>query len=269
MFAAGEGTMLEMREGAALAPRVPADYYRCIHEVEQRHWWHRGMREVARALLGARLDRPGQSVLDAGCGTGGFLEWALATGKFERACGFDISTAAIELAGERVPAAELALGTLPEVPFAEASFDLIALSDVLQHVPEDDVQPSLLALRRALRSGGALLVRTNGACRTRRERYDWRAYDRSLLEKTLQLGGFRCERVTYANVLPSLWAEARGRAPRAPSSERHGIPTIGTRLPGAVGHALLRAEARYLRRPSRSLPFGHTLLALATVSERP
>ena len=55
---------------------VPDDYYRRLHEVDTRHWWHLGMRSIEAVLLGDRLQRTGQSVLDAGCGTGGFLAWA-------------------------------------------------------------------------------------------------------------------------------------------------------------------------------------------------
>src|SRR5262249_10214935 len=70
-------------ETRTLAPGVPSDYYDRIAEVERDHWWYRGTREIAGALLGRRLVSGGR-LLDAGCGTGGFLRWALDEGSFSQ-----------------------------------------------------------------------------------------------------------------------------------------------------------------------------------------
>lgn len=243
---------------------LPADYYERLFAVEQEHWWHRGMRTIAASLLGERLTRPGLRLLDAGCGTGGFLHYALATGSPARAEGVDISAEAIELAARRCPDADLSLAPLHELPFDDGSFDLAVTNNVLQHVPEDRVTASLVELRRVLQPSGALLVRTGGALRGRRERDDWRLYDSAGLAGELEAAGLRCERVTYAALVPSLWALARGRAPQAPTRERHGIPPLAKRQPADVGYRLLELEARYLSRPGRRLPYGHTLFAVAS-----
>lgn len=242
---------------------VPADYYERIHEVEQTHPWHRGMRAISGVLLGDRLSRGGR-VLDAGCGTGGFLRWMLNSGPFTHACGTDVSAEALALAEERVPEAELSLAPLHELPYAAGSFDVVVVNDVLQHVPEPHVGDSVAELRRVLDPAGVLLLRTNGALRARRERDDWRIYDRASLTTALGAGGLRCRRVTYANLAGSAWALVRGRAPRAPDEHRHGIPAARDGGAGALAHAILLAESRYLGATSRSLPYGHTLLALAT-----
>jgi SAM-dependent methyltransferase len=135
---------------------------------------------------------------------------------------------------------------------------------VLQHVVETELEQSLSEVRRVLRSDGVLLLRTNGARRARRERDDWRIYDRAALAATLEAAGFRCERLTYANLVLSLLAAARGRSPRAPTETSHGIPRPASSLQNALGYRALRAEARYLARGSRVLRYGHTLLALAS-----
>jgi SAM-dependent methyltransferase len=242
---------------------LPSDYYERLFAVEQEHWWHRGMRAIAAALLGDRLTAPGVRLLDAGCGTGGFLHWALATGSLARATGVDISAEAVELAARRSPGADLHLAPLHELPFEDGSFDVAVASNVIQHIPEDRVLQSLTELRRVLSPSGALLVRTGGGLRGRRERDDWRLYDRAGLAAELEAGGFRCERVTYAALVPSLWGLVRGRRPRAPSREHHGIPRPAKRHPGDLGYRLLELEARFLGRSGRSLPYGHTLFALA------
>lgn len=252
-----------MAEARQLAPGIPGDYYRRIYEAEQRHWWHRGMLEITAALLGERLTRA-QRVLDAGCGTGGFLRWAIDRGSFERVCGVDIGAAAIELARERVPEAELAVSPLTAIPFEDATFDLLTLNDVLQHVPEADVDASLAELRRVAVPAATLLVRTGAARELRRERDDWRAYSPAALRSTLERSGWSCQRLTHVNAVLSAVAAARGRGPRAPDTASHGIPAVPSKLQSIVGGMLLAAEATYLRAARRTLPYGHTLFAVCT-----
>ena len=132
-----------MSSSPALAPGVPANYYRKIFEAEESHWWFRGMRSISAALLGERLLRPGQSVLDAGCGTGGFLRWAIDRGSFAAAAGVDLASTAIALAKERLPEADLQTAALKSLPYPDASFDLVISNDVLQHIQIDDVGQSL------------------------------------------------------------------------------------------------------------------------------
>jgi SAM-dependent methyltransferase len=246
------------------APGVPADYYRRIHRFEDEHFWYRGMRRISAALLADELSRPGLRVLDAGCGTGGFLRWLASTAPVGRVAGVDLAADAIELARERVPGAELEVASLAAIPFPDAAFDLVVTNDVLQHVPEGEVAGSLRELARVLVPCGMLLVHTNGSRRLRRERDDWRAYDPATLGAALAAAGLRVERITYANTLLSLWGAARGRLPHAPSETTDGIPhELPSGFVTAVGSALLAGEARWLARRGARLPYGHTLFALA------
>jgi ubiquinone/menaquinone biosynthesis C-methylase UbiE len=247
---------------------VPADYYRRLRAVEEQHWWQLGMREITASVLGDRLARPQQSLLDAGCGTGGFLAWASARGSFGRICGIDVSPEAVSFARAAVPGAEISVATVDDLPFDAGAFDLVAMNDVLQHVEETAVDASLAEVRRVLRPDGALLVRTNGGRATRRERSDWRLYDERALRTQLERGGFRIVRATYANLVLSLWGALVGKAPKAPSESTCGIPRPARRTSNAIGRTLLGQEARYLRAPTRRLPYGHTLFALAVPRER-
>jgi SAM-dependent methyltransferase len=241
---------------------IPSDYYERMHAVEERHWWHRGMHEIELALLQGSLG-PDVRLLDAGCGTGGCLRFLLDRGVLASAAGVDVSAEAIELARERVPEAELSVASVTNLPFEDRVFDAAVLNDVLQHVAEADAARSLAEVRRVLRPGAPLVVRTGGARRARRERDDWRLYDRPTLVAALQSAGLEPERVTYANLAGSALDAVRGRRPRAPTAEADGIPTLPPAAVGAVMLRLLRAEALYLRRPGRRLPYGHTLLAVA------
>ena len=97
--------------------------------------------------------------------------------------------------------------------------------------------------------------------RARRERPDWRLYDRSTLVATLERAGFRCRRASYVNVLGSAAAAVRGRHPTAPTGTTHGIPAPPRHRRRPLT-GLLRLEGELVRRGVR-LPFGHTLVALA------
>ena len=247
-----------------LAPGVPADYYERILRNEEGHWWYVGMLSISAALLGDRLTRSGRRLLDAGCGTGGFLRWARGRGVGSGLAGVDLASAAIELAAASLPGVDFHVAPLRALPFEDASFDLVVSNDVLQHVHEQELFESLGELRRVLAPTGSLLLRTNGARRFARERDDWRRYDRRSLATQLEGAGFDIERVTYANTLLSTYAALRGRAPRAPSKGHDGIPPAGpSKLASYLGAGALAAEARWLAGAGRTLPYGHTLFAVA------
>jgi SAM-dependent methyltransferase len=241
---------------------VPPDYYVRLHAAEEQHWWHTGMRRITEVLLQEQLARGHLSLLDAGCGTGGFLAWAAQTGAFDRLCGVDISAEATEFARHAAPKADVQLAPLNALPYDDAVFDLVVLNDVLQHVDERSVQGSVRDVHRVLREGGTLFVRTNGGRRARRERLDWRLYDAQMLREELERGGFRVERLTHANAVLSAWGSVRRRAPRAPTITTCGISDAPGAFVNRIGSGLLALEARYLQRGGR-LPYGHTLFALA------
>lgn len=67
--------------------------------------------------------RPGELVLDIGCGAGVFLELVSARGA--EAYGLDASEALIALARERVRGADLRVGDMEALPYEDDSFDLV------------------------------------------------------------------------------------------------------------------------------------------------
>jgi ubiquinone/menaquinone biosynthesis C-methylase UbiE len=66
---------------------------------------------------------PGQRVLDIGCGTGVFLR--LVADRGAQPFGLDASEALLEIARERVPEADLRVGEMELLPYADDSFDLV------------------------------------------------------------------------------------------------------------------------------------------------
>lgn len=104
----------------------------------------------------ARIEA-GQSVLDVGCGTGGFAaEIADATGA--RVVGCDRSRAFLDYARRRSPDVDWVVGDAAELPFEASSFDRVVMSLVLHQL--DDPGRAVAEAHRVLRPGGRLLVRT-------------------------------------------------------------------------------------------------------------
>jgi SAM-dependent methyltransferase len=105
--------------------------------------------------------RPGLDVLDAGCGVGSIaldLASAIAPG---RMTGIDADAgqveAALRSAAERgVENASFGTGSILDLPFADASFDVVYANAVLQYVREP--VRALAELRRVLRPGGVAAV---------------------------------------------------------------------------------------------------------------
>src|ERR1700709_481881 len=101
--------------------------------VDEHHWWYRGRRRIIRAELD-RLPLPaGARGLDAGCGSVGKLQELVG---YVEVGGIDLNQEAAELARERGHG-EVRVGRLEELPWEDASFDLITCLDVIEHTPDD------------------------------------------------------------------------------------------------------------------------------------
>jgi 2-polyprenyl-6-hydroxyphenyl methylase / 3-demethylubiquinone-9 3-methyltransferase len=106
------------------------------------------------------LQRGQRSLLDVGCG-GGLLAEEFARAGFEVA---GIDPAPETIATARAHAAtsglhiEYQTGSGEQLPFADASFDLVACCDVLEHV--DDVNRVISEIARVMKPGGLFLYDT-------------------------------------------------------------------------------------------------------------
>jgi SAM-dependent methyltransferase len=95
-------------------------------------------------------------VLDAGCGTGYGLAMLLAAGA-ESATGLDVAQEALDDARGRVgERAELVRGDVRELPFDDASYEVVVCFEVIEHV--DRQRAALDELKRVLRPEGVLLI---------------------------------------------------------------------------------------------------------------
>jgi SAM-dependent methyltransferase len=230
------------------------------------HWWFRGRRAVFAQLLGAHLGQTRvRRALDVGCGAGSFVP------VLRR---FSDEVHGIDVALPDAPFAALgsrARASADRLPFADESFDLVCLFDVLEHL--DDDKRALCEAFRVLRPGGLLVASVPA--------YAWmyanndriaghrRRYVRRGLRLLAARARLRVERLTHVNVAlfpliaPCVLAlkglerlRLFGRDPRHTN--------LSLPLP-AWAHGLLeRAFRAELALSSRfDLPFGHSLLLIA------
>ncbi len=85
------------------------------------------------------------------------------------------------------------IGSLEALPFADASFDVVVCTQVLEHVPEP--AETLRELRRVLRPGGKLLLTAPQAFGEHQEPYDYYRYTSFGLRHLLEKSGFRVESI--------------------------------------------------------------------------
>jgi ubiquinone/menaquinone biosynthesis C-methylase UbiE len=110
---------------------------------------------VARYRLAAQF-ASGRRVLDAGCGEG-YGTALLASSGPASVVGVDVDEATIEHARERY-GQEFHVGDLAELPFDDASFDVVVCFETIEHITE--AGRALAEFRRVLAEEGLLLIST-------------------------------------------------------------------------------------------------------------
>jgi ubiquinone/menaquinone biosynthesis C-methylase UbiE len=109
------------------------------------------------ALSGAR---PGDRVLDIGCG-GGYLARLLAAAVAPggRVTGLDTSAPAISYARRRAPAnCSFTVGAAQDLDLPDRSFDVVTSTLAVHHIPRAVRQDAFGQMYRVLRPGGTLLI---------------------------------------------------------------------------------------------------------------
>jgi SAM-dependent methyltransferase len=100
----------------------------------------------------------GTALLDAGCGSGVALHLAVTRGAV--CAGLDASPALLSVARDRVPDAELRVGELEDLPYADDTFDVATAFNSVQYA--GDPGRALTELARVVRPGGLVAVATWG-----------------------------------------------------------------------------------------------------------
>lgn len=181
---------------------MEAELYDELWRVEQRHWWFVARRRIVGSLV--KRFSPSEAgrlqICELGCGTGGNLA------EFRDAhdiCGMDVSEKALRYARRRV-GARVEPGSLPgDVPFPVSSFDVVLMTDVLEHI-EDDAASARVAM--SLLKDRGILVATVPAHQWLYSPRDahhqhFRRYGRRDFEQLFRMSGVKVELLSYYNSL--------------------------------------------------------------------
>lgn len=270
----GRAVAVEVASGQDARTYDP-HYFAPLFAVEDRHFWFRARNRLIVTLvrqMTASLPA-GYRVLEVGCGTGNVLhalEDVCARGTL---AGMDLFIEGLRFARRRVQCA-LVQGDMHHPPF-DATFDLIGLFDVLEHLPDD--RQVLRDLHTMLAPGGVLLL-TVPARQALWSYFDeashhCRRYETDDLAAKLRETGYTVEYLTpfMAPLFPLIWLGRRAArllnrrkgndAPKAADAMALGelriVPVVNDALYG-----LLSQESRIVARRKR-LPLGTSLLAVA------
>ena len=134
------------------------DEWRSIYEGTSFHDHTIRVRLERAVELARPLVQPGQRALDVGPGAGQLLERLAALGL--QVAGCDLAEGMVEETGARLRQAgidaDLRTASAEDLPWAEASFDLVTALGLIEYLPNPAA--GLAEMRRVLRPGGHLIV---------------------------------------------------------------------------------------------------------------
>jgi SAM-dependent methyltransferase len=113
---------------------------------------------VYKEALSRAAVRPGDRVLDVGCGTGVFLRMCVDRGA--SATGIDASENLLELARGRVAEADIRLGDLQTLPYPDDTFDLV--TGFTSFFFAEDIVAALKEAARVARPGAPIVIQVFG-----------------------------------------------------------------------------------------------------------
>lgn len=246
--------------------------YETFRELEHSHFWFVSRRRIFFAELDrAFSEATGHRVLEIGCGAGGML------GPLERygdVHGLDIDhefTAFCKSRGfERV-----LCGSGYELPYADASFDLVCLFDTIEHIPDDE--QTLREVARVLRPGGAVFVSVPAYqwlwSHNDKTAHHFRRYTKSGLQGVMRRAGLVPTRASYFNmfllplIVPSvLWQKLMDRLGRLPTGYNNMSVKLAPWL-NKLFTGVMSSERHLLK--WLSFPMGHSIFALAKKGSAP
>jgi len=242
---------------------MDSDEYRKMDEAESRMWWYYGLHNnlISILRLNCQLDSP-SNVLDAGCGTGGFLAALKSTIPSLNLFGVDFEPVAASYASQKsgVP---VRVGSINELPYEAESFDIVVSADVLCHRSVNQ-SIALSEFHRCLKPGGRLILNLPA--------YNWmmsahdvavhtvRRHSAVRIKRTLQASRFSDIKTSYWNtfLFPIMVIRRKVTHTAGPSD----VIVFPTPVESAF-RAVMRVE-NFLIRLGLRMPFGGSVIVSAT-----
>lgn len=197
--------------GRVLEDKVPLYYERFDQDLLEK-------RPLVRQLVGDAFERlfpeKVDNLLDVGCGTGFYFP--LLCQHAEQVTGVDVCEPMLDEARELIEARELTnctvrQGSALELPFEDASMDVVHSWDFLHHVP--DVAQAISEISRVLKPGGRYVVLEPNLLNISitwyhlRRRSEWRLFFQNQFSIPRKLRGDFEVRVSYDNTIISFLDE--------------------------------------------------------------
>ncbi|MCX5693736.1 MAG: class I SAM-dependent methyltransferase [Candidatus Omnitrophica bacterium] len=176
------------------------EQYRRFYELEDKHWWFVGMRDIfCRLISNIYKGNKKLLVLDVGCGAGMIMK---DLEKFGKVVGVDVEDAALKFCQKR-DVGDLCLGSGVNLPFKDATFDLVTAFSVVEHV-QDDIS-FIGELNRVCKIGGRIILSTSAfnflwsqhdLINGHKKRYEKNSLKEIFLKHRLVI-----EKITYTNFI--------------------------------------------------------------------
>lgn len=229
--------------------------YKNIFNLEKNHFWYKANRELSLDLIRKSLPGKSNTILDAGCGTGGTTRFLSTFGKVT---GIDYHPLAVTLA--RKNGISAIRGSTTHLPFLARKFDIVTSFDVLYH---KNVNPhsALREFFRVLKPGGLLLIRVPAFQFLYGPHDDivhtGRRYTLPQLKFQVSSSGFHIKSIFYFNFTLFFPALLKRSLFKSPSSDISHLPSW---LNGLL-YKLLKIESKIVQ--YIHLPFGVSIYCLA------
>ncbi|MBN8421284.1 MAG: class I SAM-dependent methyltransferase [Verrucomicrobia bacterium] len=244
---------------------MKAAEYDLMRAVEDHHWWYAVLHRLVQETLAGRLP-PHARLLDAGCGTGGMLEFLQARMGGLELTGVDAAEDAVRHCHQRGLGA-VRSGSVEALEFEDAAFDAVLSLDVLYHAGVDE-EKALAEMRRVLRPEGLLVVNLPAFERLRGSHdvavSGVRRYVSCQVRSLLEHASFEVVMIQYWNAwlfLPLLVWRRMSRTKAGQGTESRS----DLKLPPAWLNSLLAGFGRLDAGLCRELhlPFGSSVFAIA------
>jgi len=236
-----------------------------MFEAEDHHWWYIGNHEnFLNILQKNNILKNKIIVLDAGCGTGGWLQILKNSYKINET-GIDNREIALKLAASRGNM-NLVYGDINTYRFTESSFDLITCFDVIYHRDVND-ELAIQNFKRFLRNDGHLLL-TVPAYSFLYSKHDEvvhtnKRYTKNQIKLLLENNGFEIVKISYCVSLlfPVALIKRIFDKLFSAKDEEHNEVQMPSKMVNQLFFSVMRIENFLLK--YISFPFGLSIMVLA------